>query len=261
MRATEQRKREADRQQSAEKRAADQRERAARSQRNDDPKRADAPSGKREADKQQADRPTVEKRADTRTDARAGRHDEARREREKLSVDQRTRLRAAFQVNNRARIRNARFARRIGSHVPRSVRLLAVPAAVFAVFPYYRDYRYVVVDDDICIVDPVTYEIVDVIDEGTYPPSGNRQQTAQLGLTPAQRTVVLDSIPADFPQADVRLRLALGADIPDRVQLLEFAPIVLDTVSVLRDFRFIVAQDSVVIVDPRDRSIALVLER
>jgi len=36
-----------------------------------------------------------------------------------------------------------------------------VPAAVFAIFPYYRDYRYVVVEDTICIVDFVTCEIVD----------------------------------------------------------------------------------------------------
>jgi hypothetical protein len=141
------------------------------------------------------------------------------------------------------------------------VRLLAVPAAVFAVFPYYRDYRYVVLDDTICIVDPVTYEIVDVIDDGPYPPAGNRPQTALLSLTPQEISIVVGSIPASFPLADVRLRLALGADIPRGVELHDFAPNVLEAVPKLQNFRFIVTQDALVIVDPRDRSIALVLER
>ena len=136
-----------------------------------------------------------------------------------------------------------------------------VPAAVIAIFPYYSDYRYVVVEDTICIVDPATYEIVDVIDDTPSAPPSNRPQTADLVLTPAERTLVLDSIPPSFPEADVRLRLALGAEIPDRVELHEFAPVVLDSVPRLRDFRFIVAQGAVVIVDPRDRSIDVVLER
>jgi Protein of unknown function (DUF1236) len=42
----------------------------------------------------------------------------------------------------------------MGSRIPRTVKLFAVPAAVFAILPYYRDYRYVVVEDTICIVDP-----------------------------------------------------------------------------------------------------------
>ena len=67
------------------------------------------------------------------------------------------------------------FTRRVGTRIPRSIRLFAVPAAVLAIFPYYRDYRYVVEEDAICIVDPATYEIVDVLDEGIYAPgTGHR---------------------------------------------------------------------------------------
>jgi hypothetical protein len=164
-------------------------------------------------------------------------------------------------VDRRERMAKVRLERRIGARIPRSVRLFFVPAAVLSIFPEYRDYRYVVVDDDICIVDPVTYEIVDVIDEGDYLPPAGVSQSAHLTLTPAERALVLDSIPPDFPEEDVRLRLALGAEIPDHVQLNEFAPIVLDNVPRLRDFRFILTDTSVVIVDPRDRSIELVLER
>ena len=187
------------------------------------------------------------------------RHEQLRQERVKLSRDQHVRLRQAFPVN-RDRMTRVQFTKRIGTRIPRSVRLFAVPAAVLAIFPYYRDYRYVVEEDTICIVDPETYEIVDVLDEGTYAP-GPRPQVAELILTDRERTLVLDSIPPDFPQVRLRLRLALGAEIPPSVELYEFAPLLVDQVPKLRDFRFVVSQDQLVIVDPRDRSIALVLDR
>jgi hypothetical protein len=182
-----------------------------------------------------------------------------RQARAKLSVEQRTRIRSALHVD-RARVTNVRFAPRVGTRIPRSVTLFAVPATVFAIFPYYRDYRYVLVEDTICIVDPNTYEIVDVLDEAPYAP-GSRPEIAQLVLTDHERAIVLDSIAPDFPVARLRLRLALGAEIPDNIELYEFPPIVLDDVGKLRNFRFVVTHDQVVIVDPHDRGIALVLDR
>jgi hypothetical protein len=177
----------------------------------------------------------------------------------KLSRDQHVRLRQAFTVN-RDRMTRVHFTRRVGTRIPRSVRLFAVPAAVLAIFPYYRDYRYVVEEDAICIVDPATYEIVDVLDEQIYAP-GIGPQVAELTLTDAERALVLDSIPPDFPQADLRLRLALGAEIPAGVELNEFPPLVLDQVPRLRHYRFVVSQDQLVIVAPQNRGIALVLDR
>ena len=153
-----------------------------------------------------------------------------------------------------------RFNRHVGSRIPRNVRLFVVPAAVLAIFPHYRDYRYVVEDDTICIVDPQTYEIVDVLEEGPYAPGG-RPQIAELTLSDRERALVLDSIPPDFPHANLRLRLALGAEISPSVELNEFAPLVLDQIPKLRSFRFVLTEDELVIVAPQDRGIALVLER
>jgi hypothetical protein len=189
----------------------------------------------------------------------AVRHEQLRQERAKLARDQHVRLRQAFPVN-RDRVTRVQFTKRIGTRIPRSVRLFLVPAAVLAIFPYYRDYRYVVEEDTVCIVDPETYEIVDILDEGTYAP-GPRPQVAELTLTDRERVLVLDSIPPDFPQAQLRIRLALGAEIPPSIELYEFAPLLLDQVPKLRDFRFVVTQGQLVIVEPQDRSLALVLDR
>jgi len=187
------------------------------------------------------------------------RREEIRVARERLGPNDRQRFGTAFDFQ-RARVTNARFDRHIGHRVPRHVHLFPVPREVISFFPYYRDYRYVIVDDDICIVDPGTYEIVDVIDPGYYH-GGSRPEVAGLSLNPSQVALVRESISRDFPDTPIRLRLALGAEIPGDVELYDFPVILLDRVPKLRDFRFLVTDEQIVIVEPRDRSIALVIDR
>ncbi len=189
----------------------------------------------------------------------AERRNEMRLARERLGSNERQKLRQAFDFR-RARVTNARFAHRVGHRIPHSVRLFAIPAGVISFFPYYRDYRYVVVEDEICIVDPRTYEIVDVIGQDYYR-GGAKQEVADLSLTDRQIAIVRDSIPRDFPQTGLRLRLALGAEVPRDVELYEFPALLLDRIPKLRDYRFLVTEDQIVIVDPRDRSIALVIDK
>jgi len=190
----------------------------------------------------------------------AERHNELQQARTKLGAQDRERLHKSFDFD-RARVSRVNFDHRIGHRVPRNFRLFAIPAAVIGFFPYYRDYSYFVVDDDICIVDRSSYAIVDVIDRGYWSGGGGREQVASLHLSASEIALVRDSIPRDFPVADVRLRLALGAEIPPDVRLHEFAVVVLDRVPQLRDYRFLANEDQIVIVDPRDRAIALVIDR
>jgi hypothetical protein len=202
-------------------------------------------------ERQATDRPKVDRVAERRNEMRLAR--------ERLGPNERQKLRQAFDFQ-RARVTKARFAHRVGHRIPRNIRLFAIPVGIISFFPYYRDYRYFVVDDEICIVDPRTYEIVDVIDQDYYR-GGAKQEVAGLSLTENQIALVRDSIPRDFPQANVRVRLALGAELPRDAELFEFPALLLDRIPKLRDYRFLVAEDQIVIVDPRDRSIALVIDR
>jgi len=187
------------------------------------------------------------------------RREEMRQARTRLGMEERERLHRAFDVR-RARVDHAKFDWHVGHAVPRDVRLYPVPVEVVSFFPYYRDYSYFVVDENICIVDPRTYEVVDVIDEGFYR-AGPRPRVAGLRLSGSQVALVRDSIPRDFPETPVRLRLALGAEIPADFELYELPVIVQDRVPELREFRFLVADEQIVIVDPHDRSIVLVIDR
>lgn len=194
-----------------------------------------------------------------RNDQQAQRREEVRTARSKLSSEQQARLRTSFDVS-RGRATNVRFDVRVGSRIPRRIRLFVIPVAVFSIVPAYTYYRYVVLEDHVCIVDPDTYEIVDVIDESPYPAT-SRPHVATLHLSSSERALVLDSISFDFPPADVRIRLALGAEVPRRAELHSFPNVVLDRVPQLRDFRFVVVERDVVVVDPRDRGVAMVIER
>jgi hypothetical protein len=55
------------------------------------------------------------------------------------------------------------FSLSVGARVPHNVHLFALPADIVAIVPEYRGFRYILVGDEIVIIDPVTWEIVTVI--------------------------------------------------------------------------------------------------
>jgi len=145
----------------------------------------------------------------------------------------------------------------VGATVPRSVRLHSLSAAVIGFAPVYRGYSYVVLEDEtICIVDPRTYVIVDVIPASTQRaelPSGGH-----LTLSADERRLVLISVDRRHP-ADIDVRLGLGAEIPRSVEVERFPDRVLERIPKLRSYRYVVARDQVIILDPSDRQVALLI--
>ena len=62
-----------------------------------------------------------------------------------------------------APINKVNFSLSVGTVVPRDVRFQPLPADVVEILPQYRGYSFLVVRDDIVIVEPSTYKIVDVL--------------------------------------------------------------------------------------------------
>lgn len=190
-------------------------------------------------------------------DRMAGNQD-LRQARERLDTQERTRLHQAF--DRQGARSNVRVNVRVGARVPRTVHLVRVPQTVISFFPYYRDYSYFAEGDTIYIVNPRSYEVVDVIDEGYG--RGQPVQQAHLNLSQQQIAIVQDFVnAADIRPENLRLRLALGAEIPRDVELRRFPDRVVDDIRELENFRFVVVEDQIVIVNPQDRSIALVIDR
>ena len=53
---------------------------------------------------------------------------------------------------------------RVGTRIPDSVRFYPLPVEVVAVYPEWRGYDYILVGDEIVVIDPRTHEIVAILD-------------------------------------------------------------------------------------------------
>jgi hypothetical protein len=80
-----------------------------------------------------------------------------------LSNQQRTRIHDTFSHEHVQRVDHPDFAMRVGTTVPRSVRVYDVPSDIVSVVPQYRGLKYIIVRDQVVFLDPVTLQIVAIM--------------------------------------------------------------------------------------------------
>jgi outer membrane biosynthesis protein TonB len=80
-----------------------------------------------------------------------------------MSTEQNVRFRENMKGEKAERLTGVPFSISIGDEVPRSVHYYRLPARVVEFAPQYRDFDYILVGDDILILDPRTHRIVAVI--------------------------------------------------------------------------------------------------
>jgi uncharacterized protein DUF1236 len=82
----------------------------------------------------------------------------------KLSTEQRTKITTVIRNEHVAPVNNVDFDISVGTRVPRErVSLRPLPSEVVTVYPEWRGYQFILVRDQILVVDPATYEIVAVL--------------------------------------------------------------------------------------------------
>jgi hypothetical protein len=83
----------------------------------------------------------------------------------KLSTEQRTKITTVIKEQHVQPMTNVNFSISVGTRVPRSgVTFHPLPAEIVTFYPQWRGYEYILVRDQILVIDPRTGEIVDVID-------------------------------------------------------------------------------------------------
>jgi hypothetical protein len=160
------------------------------------------------------------------------------------------------------RVTNVNFTINVGVRVPREVRLAALPASVITIVPEYRSHRYFIVDEEICIVDPVTYEIVEII---TVPGRSaarveNRGGSVSLVLTDEEKAIILHGINLSGASTLGLGALTEGADVPRGVEVRSFPDSIVQKVPKVKRYKFFAAENRIAIVDPRGAKIQLVIE-
>lgn len=83
----------------------------------------------------------------------------------KLSTEQRTQITSVIREERVAPVTNVNFSISVGTRVPREgISLHPLPSRVVTIYPEWRAYKYVLVREQIVIINPDTYEIVAVLD-------------------------------------------------------------------------------------------------
>ena len=149
----------------------------------------------------------------------------------------------------------------VGTRIPRNIRLALLPASVISIVPEYRSYRYFVLDDQICIVEPSTYEIVELItvSENSAARIGH-PDAGRLVLTDEERAILLREIDMAGDSTLGLGTLAEGADVPRDVNVRVFPATIVQKIPNLKDYKFFTAENRIAIVDPRGSKVETVVE-
>ncbi|WP_315720315.1 MULTISPECIES: DUF1236 domain-containing protein [unclassified Bradyrhizobium] len=82
----------------------------------------------------------------------------------KLSTEQRTKITSVIRSQRVEPVTNVNFNISIGTRVPRDVRFHPLPTEVVTIYPQWRGYDFILVREQIIVIDPHSYEIVAVLD-------------------------------------------------------------------------------------------------
>jgi len=81
-----------------------------------------------------------------------------------LSSEQHAKIRNTLRIEKSERLASVPFSTKVGEAIPGTVHLYVLPVSIMEYAPQYRGYEYILVGDEILIVDPRTHRIVAVID-------------------------------------------------------------------------------------------------
>jgi hypothetical protein len=81
----------------------------------------------------------------------------------KLSTEQRTKITTIIR-EHKVEPTRLNVAVRVGTRIPESVRFHPLPVEVINVYPQWRGYNYILVGEQIVVIDPGTHEIVAILE-------------------------------------------------------------------------------------------------
>ena len=82
----------------------------------------------------------------------------------KLSTEQRTKITTVIRGQHVAPLSNVNFAITVGTRIPRDVTFHPLPTEIVTIYPDWRGYEFILVNGQIIVVDPRSFEIVAIID-------------------------------------------------------------------------------------------------
>lgn len=181
-----------------------------------------------------------------------------------INDQQRTRISTSISHLNVQPLNNVNFSLSVGTAVPRDVRLQPLPAEVVEIVPQYRGYNFVLVKDEIVIVEPSSYKIVAVLPYSgrstAAAPARTEQRTTTF--TDRDREVIRKHAKARPVERErqttgstVRTEIRRGERVPEGVEIDAFPDEVYREAPSLREYRYIHRDSRTYIVEPQERRV------
>jgi Protein of unknown function (DUF1236) len=181
-----------------------------------------------------------------------------------INDQQRTRISTSISHLNVQPLNNVNFSLSVGTVVPRDVRVQPLPAEVVEIVPQYRGYDFVLVKDEIVIVEPSSYKIVAVM-----PYSGRstaaapaRAEQRKVTFSDRDREVIRKHAKARPVERErqttgstVRTEIRRGERVPDGVEIDAFPDEVYREAPSLREYRYIHRDSRTYVVEPQERRV------
>lgn len=181
-----------------------------------------------------------------------------------LNETQRTRVTESITRLNVAPINNVNFSLSVGTVVPRDVRFQPLPADVVEILPQYRGYNFFVVHDDIVIVEPSTYKIVDVLlrtGRSTAAAPAPAPSSHKVTFSDKDREIIRKHARSSRTEqrttgsSTTTTRVRVGERLPESVEIRAFPETVYRESPSLRDYRYIERDNRTYVIEPRERTI------
>jgi hypothetical protein len=187
-----------------------------------------------------------------------------------LNNNQRTRISESITRLNAKPVTNVNFSLSVGTIVPRDVHFQSLPADVVEIVPQYRGYNFVVVRDDIVIVEPSSYKIVDVLPSAGRSAAQAPASQPTAAVAPSRKSSFSDNDREVIRKharssrteergttgsATSTTRLRAGERLPDSVEVRSFPDAVYRESPSLREYRYIERDNRTYVVEPRERTI------
>ncbi|NOJ45809.1 DUF1236 domain-containing protein [Bradyrhizobium archetypum] len=183
-----------------------------------------------------------------------------------LTESQRTRVSTSISRLNVKPVTNVNFSLSVGTVVPRDVHFEPLPAEVVEVMPQYRGYNFILVREDIVIVDPATYKIVDVLPRGGQSTAAAPTPRKETFSDRDREVVRKHARSSRTEQRSTRTeqrttgsatstRVRVGDRLPDSVEIRSFPDEVYRESPRLREYRYIERDDRMYIIEPGERRI------
>lgn len=193
-----------------------------------------------------------------------------------LNDNQRTRFSESITRLNAKPVNNVNFSLSVGTVIPRDVQFQPLPAEVVEIVPQYRGYNFFLVREDIVIVEPSTYKIVDVLPRSGRSTAQAPASQPTAAAAPSRKTFSdsdrevirkharssrTEQRPSRTEErsttgsATTSTRVRVGDRLPDSVEIRSFPDDVYRESPTLRDYRYIERDNRTYVIEPRERTI------